>query len=75
MVAGKKKVELFCNEVNKLLSTLWGENFAGRKLCNFSRNLDIFAKLWPAENIFVKFRKSLWKANLIKIETDLFEYV
>ena len=45
MVAGKKKVELFCNEVNKLLSTLWGENFAGRKLCNFSRNLDIFAKL------------------------------
>ena len=45
MVAGKKKVELFCNEVNKLLSTLWGETFAGRKLRNFSRNLDIFAKL------------------------------
>ena len=35
LATGKKKVELFCSEVNQLLITFRGETFAGRNFRNF----------------------------------------
>lgn len=57
-----------------------GRNSRDDKVSWFSQILGKFAKVWHAENIFVKTRKRLshseWisKDNLIKIEKDLLEY-